>query len=184
MSMPHSFNSIFARRWAVPILAQLVHTKGCKLVTLTNNLEGSRDSLKASLELLDTLGFVEPNPGRGHPMRPEYILTARGSLVSGPAASLVRAFDKAGMADLALKKWSMPTLHAVDSGANRFGSIVETLRSATDRAVSIALNDVQSMSMIQRTLIDDRPPRNAYTLTRKAKRLSPILVDMHDAMLA
>lgn len=184
MPKHQSLNLVFARRWAVPILAQLANSSGCKFVTLTKSLDGSRDSLKASLELLDTLGLVKPNAGHGHPMRPEYILTARGSLISKPAASLVRALDKADTIELGLKKWSMPTLHAVDTGAQRFTSIVDSLRSATDRAVSLALNDVQSMSMIQRTLIDGRPPRNAYTLTRKAKKLSPILIDMDNALFS
>ncbi len=184
MPQHQSLNMVFARRWAVPILAQLANSSGCKFVTLTKNLDGARDSLKASLELLDTLGLVKPNAGHGHPMRPEYILTARGALISKPAASLVYALEKADTIELGLKKWSMPTLHAVDSGAERFNGIVDSLRSATDRAVSLALNDIQSMSMIQRTLIDSRPPRSAYTLTRKAKKLSPILIDMHDALLS
>jgi len=182
MNTPHSLHHIFARRWAVPILALLADERGCKFVTLTSRLDGSRDSLKASLELLDTLGLVTRNTGLGHPMRPEYLLSARGIFVSQPAAALINALDRAGSIELGLKKWSMPTVHAVDSGADRFGMIASTLAIATDRAVSLALSDMSSASLIRRELKDGRPPFSSYRLTRKSQKLAPMLNDIESAL--
>lgn len=182
MNKHHSLNQIFARRWVVPILAQLADTNGCKFVTLTSKLNGSRSSLKASLEVLDSLGLVRPNTGTGHPMRPEYLLTNCGKLVSRPAAALVQTLEQLNEIELGLKKWSMPTLHAVSMGADRFGTIAHFLRSATDRAVSLALMDLQGVSMIHRNLIDGHPPHSSYKLAGKAKQLSPILTDIHQAI--
>lgn len=175
MEAPSALNQVFARRWAVPILAQLAGEGGCKFVSLASNLEGSRASLKASLGLLDTLGLVIPNSGTGHPMRPEYVLTERGKMICEPAAALVRALDRAGELESGLKKWSMPTVHVVHGGADRFGDIVRALSSATDRAVSLALSDMQGSMYIDRNLVDGRPPFNVYRLSRKAKRFASIL---------
>lgn len=183
MNKPNPLNQVFQRRWAVPILAFLAHEGGCKFVTLANNLDGSRESLKASLDLLDTLGLVKPNHGYGHPMRPEYVLTDRGSLVSKPSAALIRTLDHANAMELGLKKWSMPVIYTVGSGSDRFGMIAGALRSATDRAVSLSLTELQAVSLIQRVIVDDRPPRNAYTLTRRGQCLSPVLADIQHAML-
>ena len=181
-----TLNQVFARRWAVPILAQLAGTQGSKFITLTNALDGSRAAIKASLDLLNTLGLVHPNPGTGHPMRPEYILTPKGKLISKPATALVKALNRTDLIDTGLKKWSMPTIHAIDTGAHRFAAITAALTTpqiaATDRAISLALTDLHTTSLIRRTLIDGSPPRNQYTLTHQSKRLAPILIDIHRAM--
>ncbi|MDF1808350.1 MAG: winged helix-turn-helix transcriptional regulator [Phycisphaerales bacterium] len=182
MPSPHALHQIFARRWTVPILALLANEGGCKFVTLTSRLEGSRDSLKASLELLNTLGFVSRNTGLGHPMRPEYILTSSGTIVSQPAAALVHALDRVGSIELGLKKWSMPTLHAVNMGSDRFSLITSSLGLATDRAVSLALGDMHNASMIRRDLIDGRPPFSSYHITGRAKNIVPILRDIDSAL--
>lgn len=183
MTKAQNLNQIFTRRWTVPIMAQLANTNGCKFVTLTKSLEGSRTSLKSSLELLDTLGLVKPNSGQGHPMRPEYVLTARGKLVSNPAFVLIQTLDKTNSINIGLKKWSMPMIHAVGSGLDRFGAIADELQAASDRAVSLALSDLHSVALLQSNLVAGRPPRNAYALTRKSKRIAPILDDLYSAML-
>ncbi len=177
-----SLNLVFTRRWAVPILAQLASTNGCKFVTLRNSLDGSRASIKASLELLDTLDLVRSNTGHGHPLRPEYLLTTKGVLISKPAAALVSSLIKAKAFEQGLKKWSMPIVLAIKSGSNRFSAISNYLDQATDRAVSTSLNELQKASIIQRELIDGRPPYNSYLLTRKALFFCPILDDMRQAM--
>ncbi|MBL4771057.1 MAG: winged helix-turn-helix transcriptional regulator [Planctomycetes bacterium] len=182
MQPPPSLAQVFERRWAVPILAELHGASGCKFVTLSSHLSGSRSALKASLGLLDDLGLVVPNPGHGHPMRPEYVLTPRGALVTQPARSLMRALQKADSLDLGLKKWSMPTVHAIACGQERFGTIAEALLSATDRAVSLALTELQDQALVRRQLTEGRPPRSIYTLDRKAKRFTPILADLGQAM--
>ncbi len=70
--------ALFHRRWAVPVLAQLHRDRGAKAITLTNGLSVSRESLRATLDELIEHGWIARNPGYGHPMRPEYLLTRRG----------------------------------------------------------------------------------------------------------
>ncbi|MCP5021541.1 MAG: hypothetical protein GY930_07165 [bacterium] len=178
MQDPPPLARLCARRWAVPILADLEGSKGCKFVTLAAHLDGSRAALKASLGLLETLGLVIPNPGHGHPMRPEYVLTQRGALLTGPAKSLVRALDKTQALEFGLRKWSMPMVHVIHSGQERFGGIAEALGPVTDRAVSLALTDLQDNGWVKRKLFNDRPPRSIYSVARKAQRFAPMLTDL------
>ena len=182
MTNTQALNQVFTRRWAVPVLAQLDSTNGCKFVTLSNNLNGSRASLKVSLELLDRLNLVRPNTGLGHPLRPEYILTDKGKLISKPAAALVSCLERADVVEQGLKKWSMPIVFAIKEGSDRFSAISSYLDLATDRAVSKSLSELHNAAIIQRKLIDGRPPHNSYLLARKAKLFCPILKDMSQAM--
>jgi len=177
-----SFHAIFRKRWAVPVLAQLAVTRGSKMVTLASHLGGSRASIRSSIELLESLRLVQPNPGYGHPMRPEYILTERGVLVSKPSMVLIKTLRTLETTDLGLKRWSMPAMHAIASGADRFNGIAGVLQGATDRAVSLALHDLHGASLIVRTLRDGRPPHKVYTLARPAGRITPVLADLSDAL--
>ena len=60
------------------MLAELERQRGARFVALANRLGVSRDSLTRTLGALIDAGFVARNPGHGHPLRPEYILTKRG----------------------------------------------------------------------------------------------------------
>jgi len=175
-------NLIFARRWAIPVLAQMNNGGGAKFVTLLEKLGAPRASIKGSLELLIDLKLVHPNPGFGHPMRPEYVLSDRGEMVAPPAAALKGALERIDAIECGLKKWTMPTLRAVDLGADRFSAIAERLSESTDRAVSGALTDLSRCELVGRKLMDTRPPRASYILTRRAKRIVPVLAELDVAL--
>ena len=64
-----------------------------KFVVLQKRLGISRSSLQRTLRALIDAGLVKKNPGYGHPMRPEYLLTERGAKVGAPAQALI-AQDK------------------------------------------------------------------------------------------
>ena len=74
---------LFHHRWAVPVLAELHRTSGSRFVTLHRRLGIGRESLRRTLASLAEQDLVARNPGYGHPLRPEYVLTpnrARPSL--------------------------------------------------------------------------------------------------------
>lgn len=161
---------LFARRWAVPLLAELdAAGGGGRLVTLASRTGAGRATAGQSVGLLIELGLVRENPGHGHPLRPEFLLTSRGRLVAPPAASLVRALDRLDAVDMGLRKWSMPTLAAVGDGASRFGEITGALEPVTDRAASIALGDLESLGFVRRSIEDGRPPRPASRVAERAR---------------
>ena len=81
--------ALFHNRWSVPILAELHRHRGSRFVTLSRTLELSRESLRRTLGALIDGGLVGRNPGYGHPLRPEYVLTSAGERIAGACRPLV-----------------------------------------------------------------------------------------------
>ncbi|MEM9372331.1 MAG: winged helix-turn-helix transcriptional regulator [Planctomycetota bacterium] len=170
------FFGLFERRWAVPLLAELEASGGgARLVTLAHRTGAGRATARQSIEHLVRLGVVAENPGHGHPLRPEFVLTPRGRRIAPPAAGLMRALTGLDAIEAGLRKWSMPTLGAIGDGARRFGEVTERLGSATDRAASIALRDLERLGLIERRIGNDRPPHPVYAaLDRAESCLAPL----------
>src|SRR5919202_4724071 len=97
--------ALFHHRWSAPVLAELRRTRGTRFVVLAKALGVGRESLRRTLDALIELGLVRRNPGYGHPLRPEYLLTRRGAAVARRCSRLLAATD--GNVDVALKKWSL-----------------------------------------------------------------------------
>ncbi len=171
-------DDLFHHRWAVPVLAELHDAGGAKLATLVNRLGAVRDSVTRTLDALDRRGLVRRNPGYGHPMRPEYVLTPRGRAVAPACAALRRRLDALGLDGVGLRKWSMPVLAAMLDGAGRFGEVEAALPRATARALTLALKDLQAAGLIERTVEAGYPPRARYRLSRRAGALAPPLRDL------
>lgn len=167
--------ALFHRRWACPALAQLHRDQGAKFVTLVNALGASAGAMRQTIDELIDLGWVRRNPGYGHPLRPEYILTRRGERLAPACDRLDRAMRSIAVQDIALRKWSMPTLYVVGEGPTRFRRVVEALPGITDRAVSLALKDLASAEMITRRVLEGPPPGSAYGAAPPGARLLPIL---------
>lgn len=162
----------FHRRWTVPILAELSVRRGCKFAWLVHTLGAGRAVVRQTLDDLIDLGLVQRNAGYGHPLRPEYLLTDRGRAVAPACAALMGALRAADVLDVGLKKWSMPTLAAVGSGADRFGAIARRLGGATDRAVSLALKDLRAVRLIDRRVDAGAPPAPIYATTTRGLALA------------
>lgn len=142
-------------------------------MTLTNRLGVSRDSLRRTLDALIDDGLVARNPGYGHPLRPEYILTYEGRRVAGVCDRLLAVLN--GLEDVALRKWSMPVVHALGAGPQRFSELRNALSGVSPRALALALKDLQGAGLVERTVTDDYPPATVYRLTRRALPLAWIL---------
>jgi len=165
-------------RWAVPVIAELHRGRGAKLVTLVNRLGAGRESIKRTLDSLIEHGWVAPNPGYGHPMRPEYVLTDRGAAIGPACRRLIQKLDDLGQQNIALRKWSMPVLAALIAGADRFGAMELALPRATARALTLALKDLHSAGLIERHVEQGYPPRPRYRLSPAAARLRPALTTL------
>ncbi len=167
--------ALFRRRWACPVLAALHRAQGAKFVTLVNRLESNQGAIRQTLDTLIELEWVRRNPGYGHPLRPEYILTARGERLAPACDRLDGALAALGVRSVALRKWSMPVLYVVGEGPTRFSQIPRVLRDATDRAVSLTLKELSGAAMVARTLVEGPPPGSVYGATRRGVELLPIL---------
>lgn len=163
-----SIVTLFHHRWALPILAELA-TGGSRFVPLANRLGLGRDSLRQTLASLIDAGLVMRNPGYGHPLRPEYVLTERGRRIAPACGALLRALRRIGVEEIGLKKWSVPVLLAL-VGERRFAELRHEL-GASPRALTLALKELADAGLVERRVHDGYPPSTTYRLTARARPL-------------
>src|SRR3954454_10958777 len=154
---------LFHHRWAPPALALLAERSGARFVEIQRRLDVGRESLRRALEALIELGFVRRNEGYGHPLRPEYVITAAGRRAA-PTASRVLA---AGDAETLLRKWSVPVLAELGE-PRRFSELRAALPGITPRALALALQELESTGLVRREVLPTRPPSTVYRPTARA----------------
>ena len=176
---PQPLAALCHRRWAVPVLAELDRTGGARFTALARGLGISRESLRRTLDDLVDGGLVRRNPGHGHPLRPEYLPTAEGRRLGPACRKLVGALERLGAVDVGLRKWSLPVALALGHDARGFARVRARVGDITDRALAQALRALEDADLVRRRLLDARPPRTAYRLTRRARPLVPILEALH-----
>lgn len=175
-SKPVRFVDLFHHRWAVPVLAELHRgAGGAKFVTLVNRLGIGRDSLRRTLAALIERGWVQRNPGHGHPLRPEYVLITAGARIAPWCARLAKLLQTLQIEGVALRKWSMPVAFALGRGAERFSELKAFLAGATPRALITTLKQMQQAGLVERAVSDGYPPKTSYALTPRGRKLVPVL---------
>jgi DNA-binding HxlR family transcriptional regulator len=172
------FETLFHRKWSIPILAELKRQGGSKFVTLQNRLQAGPSALRQTLDFLVEKGVVCRNPGHGHPMRPEYLLTPEGLPVAGKCLDLIRAVDDHRLLRVILMKWSLPTLIALSEGKRRFSELRSSLKNITARALTQFLKEAQSAGVVERTIEGTYPPTATYRVSRNASPLIPLLREL------
>ena len=175
MPDPGRLVDLFHHRWTVPTIAELHRTGGAKLVTLVNRLGVSRGALRQTLDATIRHGWIMPNPGYGHPLRPEYLLTESGERIGLTCWELVDMLGKRGLEVVMLRKWSAPVLQAVAFGCRRFAEIKTALPDLTDRALAIALKQLLAHKLLDRQLRDEFPPAAEWTPVHRSRPLVKIL---------
>lgn len=153
-------------RWAVPLLADLAAHKGARFVELVNRLGLARESLVRTIEGAIENGWVMRNPGHGHPLRPEYVLTAQGEALAVKASGIAKAQAKIGIEPASLTRWSLPIVRSIADGHHRFNELARAIPPATPRALSQSLRSLASYALVERELVDEWPPASVYRLTK------------------
>ena len=161
---------LFHHRWAPPALALLGERGGARFVELQRRLGVGRESLRRALGRLGELGYVSPNTGYGHPLRPEYLLTREGR----PAARLAARVLASGDQDTLLRKWSVPVLAELTE-ERRFSELYASLPGVTPRALALALQELESARLVAREVRATRPPSTAYRATAEGRRIQRAL---------
>jgi DNA-binding HxlR family transcriptional regulator len=156
-------------RWAVPVLAELHRGRGGRFVNLVHTLGVGRESLRRTLAFLLESGLIERNPGKGHPLRPEYLLS--DPQLGADAAVLTDLLEDFGVTDVGLKKWSLPALTLLVE-QRRFSEIRRALPDVTPRALTLTLKELESADLISRTVTTDYPPATVYRATAPGQRLA------------
>ncbi|WP_338426795.1 winged helix-turn-helix transcriptional regulator [Sphingopyxis kveilinensis] len=161
-----------SHRWLVPLLADLAAHRGARFVELVHRLGLSRDSLTRTLDAAVTIGWVRRNPGHGHPLRPEYILTEAGAVAAARAATIAEAQSAVGLPAGAATRWSLPIVAGIGAGHDRFNALSRLLAPATPRALSQGLTALGEHGLVRREVLDMRPPASRYDLTRRGRVLA------------
>ena len=170
--------ALFHNRWSVPILAELHRQRGSRFVTLARTLGMSRESLRRTLAALIESGLVGRNPGYGHPLRPEYVLTARGERIASRSRPLVELLRGRGLEEVGLKKWSMPVVYALADEPLRFSELRDRLEGVSPRALTLALKELEATGVVERRVTDDYPPATSYRLAPDARRLASLVGEL------
>ena len=131
---------------------------GSRFGALVRQLKVSRSVLSASLDTLEREGWIARNPGHGHPLRPEYLLTAEGRRAAAWAAIADEQF-----AGFELRRWTLPALLEIANGKSRFGELSTALPNITPRALSMSLDQLIKLGWAEKAAQPSRHPRYAMT---------------------
>jgi DNA-binding HxlR family transcriptional regulator len=164
-------------RWAIPIMAFLSVNKGAKFVVIANRFQMSRDSLVRTLDHLMKSKWVIRNPGHGHPMRPEYILTTIGIAIGEFCKEMTVQREKLGLEPQDLSRWSLPVIGELHKDWIRFTDLQNGLQPVTPRALSLTIKQLMSYELIVRNLKDEFPPVAFYGLSNRGKRIATIITE-------
>lgn len=164
-----------AGRWLLPVMAHIGTSDGSRFAALLASLGLSRSVLAASLAQLIAAGWLARNPGHGHPLRPEYVLTEDGGPIAACAGRIVVAREALGLAPEDLSRWALPAIARMALAPVRFSELRAALAPVTPRALSLALKQMEATGLIDRVLAGTYPPTATYALTGKGLRLAAAL---------
>jgi DNA-binding HxlR family transcriptional regulator len=162
-----------AGRWLVPLLAHVAEAGGgSRFAAMLAQLGPSRGALAASLAALQEAGWIARNPGHGHPLRPEYVLTPAGGSIAAFCANLMRQRERLGLEPGQLPRWSLPIVARLDGARTRFNMLRDALAPVTPRALSLTLKQMLTIDLVDRALEDEFPPIAIYGLTSRGQDLA------------
>ena len=167
------FVNITSRAWALPILANLHEGVAGRQATLLAATGAGRTAFVQSLDHLIALGLLERNPGYGHPLRPEFRLTQRGTAAAA-VASKIQSVSADEDQDLLRRSWTLPVLTSLHASSH-FNDIKRNLRTITDRALSQSLKSMEVRNWVSRSVDEAaRPPRSIYRAVNTGETISKI----------
>src|SRR5579864_3334787 len=81
-------------------------------------------------------------------------------------------------ADLLERRWQLSIIYAALTGALRFNEFADAVAGISPRMLAERLRDLEGAGLVQRTVIPSSPPTVEYRLTKRGKRLAPIVEAM------
>ena len=119
--------------------------------------------------------LIERNPGHGHPLRPEFQLTAAGKTAAGIAWRIMGLVADPLEAALIRRAWTVPIL-AVTSRPRYFREIRFDLHEVSDKSLSGSLRQLEDRSWLRRHVdVTARPPRPTYEAVDMGAELSSVI---------
>jgi DNA-binding HxlR family transcriptional regulator len=165
-----------AGRWHIPLLAFISREGGARFGLLLRQLGVSRSVLSRHIDSLEKAGWLCRNPGHGHPLRPEYLVTDRGRPVAAWCERVVEQRRRLGLEPEGLGRWSLPLLLGLDRSWKRFSTLQAELMPVTPRALSLTLKKLLDVRLVERRLEDRFPPRPLYGLSGRGEGFARALL--------
>lgn len=78
-------------------------------------------------------------------------------------------------ADLLERRWLLSIVYAAGEGAIRFNEFRSALGDIPPRTLAARLVELENAGVIERTVVDARPPRVEYVLTEDGRRLKEVV---------
>ena len=156
---------LISGRWLVPLMAHVGAAGGSRFAVMLASLGLSRSALAASLATLQGAGWLRRNPGHGHPLRPEYILTTAGEPVAAFCMKLMAERARLGLEPGQLPRWSLPLVARLGHDRARFSALRNALQPVTPRALSLTLKQMIATELVDRNRITSSPKK----ILREAK---------------
>lgn len=78
-------------------------------------------------------------------------------------------------ADLLERRWLLSVLYAALAGALRFNEFRQALDGVPARTLTDRLRELEAAGLIERRVLDGRPPVVEYRLTEEGRALAPVV---------
>ena len=78
-------------------------------------------------------------------------------------------------ADLLERRWTVSIVYAAQSGAVRFNEFKQAVGRVPPRTLAQRLTELEEAGVLERHVVDSRPPRVEYVLTPKGERLRAVI---------
>src|SRR5580692_6145630 len=80
------------------------------------------------------------------------------------------------VADLLERRWTVSILVASQEGALRFNEFLQMLGSVPPSTLASRLSELEAAGVLERDVVDARPPRVEYRLTARGHRLGAVII--------
>lgn len=155
-------------RWFVPLLAAMAPRGGARVAEMRHRFGLSASMARRTLGAMVEAGWITPNPGHGHPLRPDYLLSELGRALAPHAQALVEERELRRLPTTGLGKWHLPLLVALGNRPTRFNTLEARLSPVTPRALSLQLKRSVEAQTVLRIVQPAYPPVALYRVNDQA----------------
>jgi DNA-binding HxlR family transcriptional regulator len=78
-------------------------------------------------------------------------------------------------ADLLERRWTVSILYAAHTGAVRFNEFLQSVGRIPPGTLASRLADLEAAGILERRVVDSRPPRVEYVLTERGRAVEALL---------
>jgi DNA-binding HxlR family transcriptional regulator len=78
------------------------------------------------------------------------------------------------------EKWTLPLLHQIIQGNNRFGQLQLALTGLSPKTLMVRLRELEAAGILTRKVFPGYPPHVEYTATERGKALGKVILAMDD----